>query len=85
MKQTKKTLANMIVYELGRVTSQLNAINYTNRSVMRKIQEDISNGNVDSDEIRAELYHSEQLESIADEIIQHLETMIVRYEKSDDN
>ena len=72
----------MLAYELGRVISQLVAINYTNRSVMRKIQDDISNGQVNSDEINAELYNLEQLELIANDILQELEGAVVRYENS---
>ena len=82
MKKTNKMTANMLAYELGRVISQLVAINYTNRSVMRKIQDDISNGQVNSDEINAELYNLEQLELIANDILQELEGAVVRYENS---
>lgn len=82
MKKTNKMTANMLAYELGRVISQLVAINYTNRSVMRKIQDDISNGQVDSDEINAELYNLEQLELIANDILQELEGAVVSYENS---
>lgn len=82
MEKTNKMTANLLAYELGRVVSQLIAINYTNRSVMRKIQDDISNGNVDSDEINAELYNLEQLELIANDILQDLENSTFRYENS---
>lgn len=74
--------ANLLAYELGRVVSQLIAINYTNRSVMRKIQDDISNGHVDSDEINAELFTLEQLELIANDILNGLEDSTFSYENT---
>lgn len=82
MKKTNKMTANLLAYELGRVVSQLIAINDTNRSVMRKIQDDISNGHVDSDEINAELFTLEQLELIAHDILQDLENSTFSYENS---
>lgn len=81
----KQQTVSMVLYELERVLPQLLAVNYSVRSSINELREDINTNKADIEKISAELFVNEQLEIVADDLLESLHSTLEALKNSEDS